>query len=155
MRKVKNGDYVQVQYVGSLEDDTVFDSSEGRGPLEFKVGGGSIIQGFNDAVIDMRINEEKLVTLSPDQAYGPFRDDLQRDFPHEMLGDSHIEVGQELRFTSPRGPIVGKVLAIEEEKFRVDFNHPLAGKTLKFLIKVEGITDAPTQGCAPGCSCGS
>jgi peptidylprolyl isomerase len=119
------------------------------------VGSGSIIQGFNAAVVDMQIDEEKKVTLSPEEAYGPRREDLQRDFPKEMLGDTNIEVGQELRFTSPRGPIIGKVLAIEEEKFRVDFNHPLAGKTLKFQIKVEGITAAPTQGCAQGCSCGS
>ena len=155
MKKVKNGDYVQVQYTGSLEDDTVFDSSEGRAPLEFKVGGGAIIPGFNDAVLDMAINEEKVVTLVPEDAYGERREDLKREFPNEMLGDMNVQVGQELRFSSPRGPVVGKVLSLGEDKFLVDFNHPLAGKTLKFRIKVEGISDTPSQGCPSGCSCGS
>lgn len=153
MTKVKSGDFVQVHYTGTLEDDSVFDSSDGRGPLEFQVGSDSILPGFNDAVLDMKINEEKKVLLPPDMAYGQLRADLQRDFPTEMLGDSQIEIGQVLRFSSPRGPIAGKVLAIEADKFQVDFNHPLAGKTLEFLIKVVGISDAPTQvSCSCGCS---
>ena len=70
-----------------------------------------------------------------------------------MLGDHQIEVGQELRFASPHGPVTGKVLTIEPDKFMVDFNHPLAGKTLLFKIKVMGITDHPTQ--QTSCSCSS
>ena len=153
MRKVKTGDFVQLHYTGTLEDDTVFDSSDGRGPLEFQVGGGGIIAGFNDAVMDMAVNEEKKVILSPDEAYGPPRDDLKRDFPKTMLGDMQVEVGQDLRFSSPHGPISGKVVSIEADKFIVDFNHPLAGKTLAFQIKVVGISDTPTQAsCSCGCS---
>ena len=156
MSKVKNGDFVQLHYTGSLEDGTVFDTSLDREPLEFQVGGGGIIAGFNDAVINMEVEGEKDVTLSPDQAYGETRDDLKREFPKDMLGDNQIEVGQELRFASPRGPVFGKVLAIEPDKFMVDFNHPLAGKTLLFKIKVVGITDHPTQPQQQGgCSCGS
>jgi peptidylprolyl isomerase len=151
MTKVKNGDYVQLHYTGSLEDGTVFDSSEGRSPLEFQVGGGGIIRGFNDAVVDMEVNGEKSITLSPDEAYGHPRDDLKREFDKEMLGDHPIEVGQPLRFSSPHGPVTGIVLAIEPEKFVVDFNHPLAGKTLEFKIKVVGVSDTPTQ--AAGCGC--
>ncbi len=155
MAKVKNGDFVQLHYTGSLEDGTVFDSSVEREPLEFQVGGGGIIAGFNDAVIDMEVDHEKVVTLSPEQAYGDIRDDLKRDFPKSMLGDHQIEVGQELRFASPHGPVTGKVLAIEPEKFIVDFNHPLAGKTLHFKIKLLGITDHPTQAMSCSCSSGS
>lgn len=155
MAKVKSGDFVQLHYTGSLEDGSVFDSSDGREPLEFQVGGGGIIAGFNDAVINMEVDGEKDVTLSPDQAYGDLRDDLKREFPKDMLGDNQIEVGQELRFASPRGPVSGKVLAIEPDKFVVDFNHPLAGKTLLFKIKVVGITDHPTQQPAGSCSCSS
>ncbi len=70
-----------------------------------------------------------------------------------MLGDHQVEVGQELKFASPHGPVTGKVLAIEPDKFVVDFNHPLAGKTLLFKIKLVGITDHPTQQSA--CSCSS
>ena len=82
MSKVKNGDFVQLHYTGTLEDGSVFDSSDGRPPLEFQVGAGGIIQGFNDAVIDMALNEEKQVVLAPDQAYGQPKEDLKRDFPH-------------------------------------------------------------------------
>jgi peptidylprolyl isomerase len=155
MARVKNGDYVQLHYTGSLEDGTVFDTSADREPLEFLVGGGGIIAGFNDAVIDMEVNGEKEVSLNPDQAYGERRDDLNREFPKEMLGDHQIEVGQELKFASPHGPVTGTVQVIEPEKFVVDFNHPLAGKTLLFKIKIVGITDHPTQQPAGGCSCSS
>jgi peptidylprolyl isomerase len=154
MTKVKDGDFVQLHYTGTLEDGTVFDSSDGRGPLEFKVGGGGIIAGFNDAVLGMEMAGEKSFTLTPDQAYGDFREDLKREFPTDMLGDHQIEVGQVLRFTSPNGPVSGTVLAIEKDKFLVDFNHPLAGKTLEFKIKVVGVTDKPTQQMG-GCSCSS
>jgi peptidylprolyl isomerase len=150
MEKVKNGDFVQVHYIGTLEDNSVFGSSEGRGPMEFQVGSQGIIPGFNDAVLDMTIDEEKKVTLTPEMAYGHPREDLKREFPAEMLGDHKIAVGQDLRFSSPQGPVTGKVLAIKADKFMVDFNHPLAGKTLEFQIRVVGISATPTQG---GCSC--
>ena len=81
MAKVKNGDFVQLHYTGSLEDGTVFDTSADREPLEFQVGGGGIIAGFNDAVINMEVDSEKDVTLTPDQAYGDLRGDLKRNFP--------------------------------------------------------------------------
>jgi peptidylprolyl isomerase len=150
MTKVKNGDFVQLHYTGTLEDGTVFDSSEGRDPLEFQVGGGSIIAGFNDAVVGMEVEGEKTFTLTPDQAYGETREDLKREFPAEMLGEQSVEVGQVLRFSSPHGPVSGTVLAVDPDKFRVDFNHPLAGKALEFKIKLVGITDNPTQ---MRCSC--
>ncbi|MGB7912068.1 MAG: peptidylprolyl isomerase [Desulfobaccales bacterium] len=158
MANVKNGDFVQLHYTGSLEDGTVFDSSVGRQPLEFQVGAGGIIAGFNDAVVGMEVNAENQVTLAPDKAYGEPRDDLKREFPKDMLGDHPIEVGQELRFTSPHGPVTGTVLAIEPDKFVMDFNHRLAGKTLLFKIKILGVTDHPTQQSACSCesdSCGS
>jgi len=159
MSKVKNGDYVQVHYTGALENGEVFDSSEGRGPLEFQTGGGGILPGFNDAVMGMEVNEEKKVVLPPDEAYGQFRDDLKREFPLDMLGGEKVVEGQMLRFSSPHGPVSGTVLEVAADKFHVDFNHPLAGKTLVFSIKVAGISDQPTQAsCGCGCSstdCGS
>jgi peptidylprolyl isomerase len=165
MRKVKNGDFVQLHYTGTLEDGTVFDSSEGRNPLEFQVGGGGIIQGFNDAVVDMGVDEEKKVVLAPDQAYGQPREDLKREFPTSMLEGHQVEQGQQLRFSSPHGPISGTVLDIQTDKFLVDFNHPLAGQKLEFMIKIVGISETPTQtqagaacspsSCSSGCdSCG-
>jgi len=153
MSKVKNGDYVQVHYSGALDNGDVFDSSEGRGPLEFQAGGGMVIPGFDNAVLGMALNEEKEVVLTPDQAYGPRRDDLEREFDNEMLGGQKVEVGQMLQFSSPRGPMPAQVLEVNESKFKVDFNHPLAGKTLVFNIKLAGISDQPTQqSCGCGCS---
>jgi peptidylprolyl isomerase len=153
MAKVKSGDFVQVHYTGALEDGEVFDSSEGRGPLEFQAGGGGVIPGFNDAVMGMEVDEEKKVVLTPEDAYGPLRDDLKREFPTEMLGGEKVEVGQVLRFSSPRGPVSGTVLEVAADKFHVDFNHPLAGKNLVFTIKLAGISDQPTQAsCSCGCS---
>ena len=155
MSKVKSGDYVQVHYTGALKNGDVFDSSEGRGPLEFQAGGGMVIPGFNDAVMGMAVDEEKQVTLPPDQAYGPRRDDLEREFDNEMLGGQKVEVGQMLQFSSPRGPMPAKVLDVGADKFKVDFNHPLAGETLVFTIKLAGISDQPTQQSSCGCGCSS
>jgi peptidylprolyl isomerase len=167
MPTVNAGQFVQVHYTGSLEDGTVFDSSEGRVPLEFQAGRGMVIPGFDKAVLGMKLNEEKQITLTKDQAYGDPREDLKREFPTSMLGGEEVKAGRELWFNSPRGPVNGKVLAIDAEKFTVDFNHPLAGKSLHFSIRVVGISDTPTQasctcstdsgekpsGCGPGCSC--
>ena len=98
MAKVKNGDFVKVHYTGALENGDVFDSSEGRSPLEFQAGGDGIIAGFNDAVMGMEVNEEKQVVLTPDEAYGQLRDDIKREFPIDMLGGEKVELGQMLRF---------------------------------------------------------
>jgi len=153
MEKLHNGQFAQVHYTGKLVDGTVFDSSEGRQPLEFQVGGGQVIPGFDQAVQGMEVNEEKKITLSSDEAYGPVRDDLKKDFPKDMLGGQEVTEGQELWFKSPQGPVPGKILDLKSDTFTVDFNHPLAGKDLEFSIKLVGISNAPTQ--AQGCSCSS
>jgi peptidylprolyl isomerase len=154
MSKAKNGDYVQIHYTGTLDDGTVFDSSVDRPPLEFQVGGGQVIPGFNNAVLGMEVDTKKTFTLSPEEAYGELREDMKRDFPKSMLGDHQIQVGQMLRFSSPQGPVPGTVLAIGADNFTVDFNHPLAGKSLTFKITLVGVSDAPTQ-MQMGCSCSS
>ncbi len=153
MEKIQEGQYAQVHYTGKLADGTVFDSSEGRQPLEFQVGSGQVIPGFDQAVQGMGVNEEKNFTLKSEEAYGPVRDDLKKDFPKDMLGEKEVDVGQELWFKTPQGPVPGRVLALETETFTVDFNHPLAGRDLEFSVKLVGITDAPTQAPQGGCSC--
>ena len=156
MEKINTGQFAQVHYTGKLVDGTVFDSSEGRQPLEFQLGGGQVIPGFDKAVQGMEVNEEKNFTLTSEEAYGPVRDDLKKDFPKDMLGGQEVTEGQELWFKSPQGPVPGKIMALKPDTFTVDFNHPLAGKDLEFSIKLVGISNAPTQaqeGC--GCSCSS
>jgi len=152
MEKVRSGQFAQVHYTGKLVDGTVFDSSEGRQPLEFQVGGGQVIPGFDQAVQGMEISEEKKFLLSSDEAYGPVREDLKKDFPRDMLGGQDVKEGQELWFKSPQGPVPGKILNLQSDTFTVDFNHPLAGQDLEFSIKLVGISNTPTQVQA-GCSC--
>ena len=155
---VKKGQFVQVHYTGRLEDGTIFDSSEGRQPLEFQAGSGQVIPGFDNAVLDMAVDDEKKINIPADEAYGQLREDLKRDFPVSMLGDQQVTEGQNLWFNTPQGPIQGKVLDLGDENFTVDFNHPLAGKDLEFDIKLVGVSDQPTQqkgGCACSAPAGS
>jgi len=110
MERIQEGQFAQVHYTGKLDDGTVFDSSEGRQPLEFKVGSGQVIPGFDQAIQGMEVNEEKNFTLTSEEAYGPVRDDLKKDFPKDMLGEKEVDVGQELWFKTPQGPVPGRVL---------------------------------------------
>lgn len=131
---VAKGDTVSVDYTGRLENGTVFDSSSGRAPLEFTAGGGQMIAGFDAAVIGMHLNETKTVTIPPEQAYGMPRSDLIFDVPIANI---------------PNGTKVGSTLYANMQQFTVvsinktaavlDGNHPLAGKTLIFDIKIVGI----------------
>ena len=154
MEKIQAGQFAQVHYTGRLTDGTIFDTSEGRQPLEFKVGSGQVIPGFEQAVQGMALNEEKKILITPQDAYGPLRDDLKRDFPKDMLGDQEVTEGQELWFKSPQGPVPGKIVTLAADTFTVDFNHPLAGKDLEFSVKLVGISNTATQTQA-SCACSS
>ena len=159
MQKVENGMFVSVNYTGTLNNGKQFDSSEGRPPLEFKVGSGQIIKGFDTAVVGMLLNEEKTFTLAPEDAYGARNEDNQHEFPRaEIPPEITPEVGKILALTSSeRQHIPARIVAMDEEKVTFDLNHPLAGQSLTFKIKVVGISDTPTQkpeGCGDGCSSG-
>ncbi|MCK4533041.1 peptidylprolyl isomerase [bacterium] len=138
---VSKGDKVKVEYVGSLEDGTVFDRSKEGNPLVFSVGSRQIIPGFERAVEGMKLNEEKKVNINVENAYGPRREDLVRDLPKSSLPeDLQVEKGKILRLKTEEGRVVmGKVVDIKEDNLAVDFNHPLAGKNLVFEVKVVGI----------------
>jgi len=137
---VEAGDKVSVDYRGSLEDGTVFDTSIGRAPLEFTVGAGQMIGGFDAAVIGMALNEEKTVTLEPGDAYGEANESRVTEVPKESVGGAEsLEVGMVL--TSSQGAN-GVVKEIKEDTVVIDFNHPLAGKRLTFWIKVMKIEKA-------------
>jgi peptidylprolyl isomerase len=155
MSEIKDGKFVQVHYIGSLDDGSVFDDSRERQPLEFQIGNRSVIPGFEQAVRDMAINEEKNISLTPETGYGERQDNLIREFPVTMLGEDKVEIGQDVWFDSPHGPVPGKVLGLMGENFTVDFNHPLAGKNLNFQLTLVGVTDQPTQPVGCGCGCGS
>lgn len=135
--KVKNGDKVSVHYKGSLDDGTVFDSSEGSDPLEFEVGSGAIIRGFENGVLGMEEGDEKTIRVPPDDAYGPRRGELVGKLPNEQIGDAEVEMGQKLQLQTKDGEAFqASVTKIEEDGVTVDLNHPLAGESLNFDLRL-------------------
>lgn len=142
MAAAKDGDTVKVHYTGKLDDGTVFDSSEGRPPLEFKIGEKKVIPGFESGVIGMAEGDEKTITIPHDQAYGDKRDDLvQQISKNQVPPDLKPEVGQRLQLQQTDGQVFEvTVAAMDEESITLDANHPLAGKDLTFDIKLESIS---------------
>ncbi|MBS3802727.1 MAG: peptidylprolyl isomerase [Candidatus Thermoplasmatota archaeon] len=142
MGKVQEGDTITVEYTGRLEDGTVFDSSDKHEePLEFTVGEGKIIQGFDKAVIGMEVGEEKEITLPPEDAYGQHNPELVRDLPRNVFPeDQELQPGMVFMMALQDGRQVPvRIAKVAEEQVTVDLNSPLAGKTLNFTIKVVGI----------------
>jgi len=138
MSQAKSGDKVQVHYTGKLDDGTQFDSSEGREPLQFDVGGGQVIPGFDKAVEGMTVGDTKSVRIPADEAYGSRHEQLVQEVPRSALPDD-IEpvVGMRLQTPGPDGqPIQLVVTAVGEESITVDGNHPLAGEALNFDIEL-------------------
>ncbi len=138
MQTVKNGDTVRVHYHGRLTNGTTFDSSEGRDPLEFKVGTGSVIKGFDNGVLEMQVGDKKTVQIPVDQAYGPKNDELIMDFPKANIPpDLKPEIGMELQMSNNQGQVFPvKVAAVNAEFVTLDANHPLAGEDLIFDIEL-------------------
>src|SRR3989344_4721304 len=137
--KVKQGDKVKVDYTGTFEDGEIFDTSEGRTPLEFTAGSGQVVKGFDEAVIGMEKGEEKEITLQPSEAYGDPNPLLIKKLPKEQL-PKDAKVGGILTLSlSNNQQIPAKITEIKDEEVILDLNHPLAGKVLKFKIKVVGI----------------
>ncbi len=160
MDKVESGHFVSVHYKGTLENGEMFDTSEGRHPMEVEMGAGQIITGFEKALMGMALNEKKVFTLEPDEAYGNRDDSLTHSFDRsEIPAEMDVEVGQTVALSSPEGQQVpAQIVEVDDKKVVVDLNHPLAGKTLTFDIEVVGISDSPTQqhaGCGSGCHCSS
>ena len=138
MEQAQQGNTVKVHYQGKLEDGTVFDSSRGREPLEFTIGEGRVIAGFEEAVQGMRTGETKVSRVPADQAYGHRRDDLVLELPRTQIPDElDVEVGQQLTLQKQDGqPIPVVVADLDEENVTLDANHPLAGEDLTFELEL-------------------
>ena len=141
MAKVKKNDKVKVHYTGKLTDGQIFDSSLGREPLEFTVGAGQMIPGFDKGVLDMDLNEKKTLKVPAAEAYGETREDLMQEVSRQHLPeDLKPEVGMALASQTPDGHQMQFVVTeVKEETITVDANHPLAGKELVFEVEVVGI----------------
>ena len=141
MQQVKDGDKVSVHYHGKLNDGTTFDSSKGKEPLQFQVGSGQVIKGFDDAVIMMVPGETKIVNIPFLEAYGERNEDMIVEFPiSEFPEDMNPEVGMELQMSDNEGNIFPVVVTeVHEETVVLDANHPLAGKDLIFEIELLSI----------------
>ena len=138
MASAKKGDTAKVHYTGTLNDGTVFDSSRERDPLEFQVGAGQLIPGFDQAVDGMAVGETKTVKIPAEQAYGPHRAEMVIDVDKTQFPEGlNPEVGQQLQTQDNQGqPLVVTVTAIDGDKVTLDANHPLAGKDLNFEIEL-------------------
>lgn len=142
MQKVKNGDKVKVHYHGKLTNGETFDSSEGRQPLEFEVGSGMVIKGFDDGVTGMIVGEKKTINIPYNEAYGPRNTEMMIDVPKENFPkDMQLEVGMPLMMSDASGQNMEVIVAqIKENSVVLDANHPLAGQDLIFDIELVELT---------------
>lgn len=138
---INKGDTVKVDYEGKLEDGTVFDSSthgDHSHPLEVEVGAGKVIKGFDQALMGMKKGEEKEITLKPEEAYGQPNPELVKQFPRDKLPkEPDPKPGMMLMLQTPDGrQMPATIKEVGDSEVKIDMNHPLAGKTLIFKIKV-------------------
>jgi FKBP-type peptidyl-prolyl cis-trans isomerase 2 len=141
MRKVQNGDTITVNYTGRLEDGSIFDSSliEGREPLTSTLGQGQLISGFENGLLDMVVGETKTIEIEADAAYGQRMEHLITEVNRNQVPET-IQVGETLQGNTPNGPIIVKVVEVNEETVKLDANHPLAGQKLIFDLELMGIS---------------
>lgn len=142
MTTVGDGKTVRVHYTGKLEDGTVFDSSEGREPLEVTVGAGMVIPGFEKGITGMKSGEKKTITIGPNEAYGERREDLVATVERSQIPETITpEVGMTLQLKRTDGSVLDVLVTdLSDESITLDANHQLAGETLIFDIEVVEVT---------------
>jgi len=141
MQQVKKGDTIKVHYHGTLSDGTIFDSSNGREPLEFEVGGGMVIEGVDNGVLGMAVGDKRTVEIAAEEAYGPVNQDMFIEFPIDRFpADLVPEVGTQLNMSNDQGqqfPVM--IVEVADEFVILDANHPLAGRNLIFDLELVDI----------------
>lgn len=139
-RQAKTGDTVKVHYTGTLGDGEVFDSSRGGEPLEFTLGSGDVIPGFDQAVAGMEVGQEKTITIESDDAYGPHREELLLTVPRDQFpADVEPEPGQQFQVSQGDTPFLVTLVEVSDDKVVLDANHPLAGQDLTFALELVDI----------------
>ncbi len=141
MTQVKSGDTVAIHYTGTLKDGTTFDSTDGREPLSFEVGGGQIIPGLDVVLPGMTVGEKKTVEIDCKDAYGPINPAMRQAVPREGIPeDIPMELGTKLQMQTPEGQVISVTLVeISDNEVTLDANHPLAGQDLTFAIELVSI----------------
>jgi len=145
MSEAKKGHKVKVHYTGSLDDGTIFDSSKEREPIEFVIGGGMVIEGFDDMVTGMKVGETKKELIPSAKAYGDRRDELVGDVPKANMPEDirdKVAVGDKLQIPQPNGMAIVTVINVADDSITIDANPELAGKDLTFEIELVEITEA-------------
>lgn len=134
----QQGDTVAVHYTGTLDNGDVFDSSRQRDPLEFQVGGGQVIPGFDRAVEGLEVGESRRVRLEAGEAYGEPKEDLIIDVGADQFpAGAEPQVGQQVQVqVAPGQNRVATIAAVEDQSVKLDLNHPLAGKALTFDVEL-------------------
>ena len=148
--KIVKGNKVKVEYEGKFDNGEIFDSSkhgEHSHPLEFVVGKGQVIPGFEEAVIGLKKGDEKEIKLESEEAYGNYDSTLKREIPKEVIPEGQeIKEGMIIVMQTPEGyKLPARIVSISDDSFTIDLNHPLAGKKLIFNIKVVGIEENNDQ----------
>jgi peptidylprolyl isomerase len=138
MAEARTGDTVRIHYSGKLKDGTVFDTSDGRDPLEFKIGENTIIADLETSVVGMNVGDTATVEIAADNAYGPHRPEAVQTVERSVIPDEvDLSVGGQLQATAPNGQqMILTVVEMTEETVTVDANHPLAGEDLVFDIEL-------------------
>lgn len=136
---MKPGDKIKVHYTGTLSDGTVFDSSDGKQPLEFTIGESQVIKGFENEIKNMKLNEEKTIKIKAKDAYGEIDEKLVANIPRNKF-PPEIQAGGHLLLKGPEGQRIPAVIKeVKDDEVIIDLNHSLAGKDLNFKVKIIAI----------------
>lgn len=141
IKVVANGSKVSVEYTGKLEDGTIFDSTKDKAPISFTAGKGEVIKGFDDAIIGMKQGEQKTITITQEQGYGPRDEKLIQTVPRTVFpAEMKVEKGMGFSFKTPTGQVIHATIADSSlQEVTLDMNHPLSGRTLVFELKVANV----------------
>jgi peptidylprolyl isomerase len=140
---IQKGNYVTLYYKGTLDDNSIFDQTQPGSPAVFQIGVGSLIKGFDDGLLGMKVGETKTIVIPPELAYGGFNPDAIQEVDIQQLADANIPILIGITVQSNAGS--GKIVEVDEttNKVKIDFNHPLAGKTLTFEVEIVKISNKP------------
>ncbi|HNW28783.1 MAG TPA: peptidylprolyl isomerase [Spirochaetota bacterium] len=150
---VEEGKFVQIQYTGTFDNGEIFDSNVGLEPLEFQVGSGAIIAGLDRGIMGMKIDDEKNITIKPEDGYGDYNNDFVLTVPlAEMQSNFNPEPGMVISIQMENGSLIpARITEVNGETVILDLNHPMAGKTLHFAVKILAINDEAQL--ESGCDC--